>query len=131
MKTLKTFLMSFFIIVFSTAGVLAGNIPEFVQNTYPEAALDDAWADNGAVFNPEGALAMREKQLIALAVAAQIPCEYCIAAHTQQAKQAGATNKQIKEAVAVGAQTRKWSTILNGHDYDMDKFKAELGIASD
>lgn len=131
MKTLKTILMSVFIIVFSTAGAFSGDAPEFVKNTYPEAAVDDAWADNSAIFNPEGALSMREKQLIALAVAAQIPCEYCIAAHTHQAKQAGATGKQIKEAVAVGAQTRKWSTILNGHDYDMEKFKAELGIASD
>jgi len=129
MKTLNKLLMSLCIVAFSAAGVFAGEPPQFLQKTYPEAAVDEAWADNGAVFNPEGALSARAKQLIALGVAAQIPCEYCVLAHTHQAEQAGATEQQIREAVAVGAQVRKWSTILNGHNYDMEQFKSELGIA--
>jgi AhpD family alkylhydroperoxidase len=63
-------------------------------------------------------------------VAAQIPCEYCIYAHTLKAKQAGATEAEIKEALAVAAMTRKWSTVLNGSAYDLEKFKAELGSVS-
>lgn len=128
---MKALLTAVSVIALSAVNVSAGEPPKFLQETYPEAALEQAWADNAEVFDPEGALSLREKQLIALGVAAQIPCEYCVVAHTAQAKRAGATEAQIKEAVAVAAQTRKWSTILNGHGYDMEKFKAELGIAAD
>jgi AhpD family alkylhydroperoxidase len=69
------------------------------------------------------------KQLIALGVAAQIPCAYCVYGHTMKAKEAGATEDEIKEALAVAAMTRKWSTVLNGAAYDMEKFKAQMGGA--
>jgi alkylhydroperoxidase/carboxymuconolactone decarboxylase family protein YurZ len=38
----------------------------------------------------------------------------------------GATDAQIKEAIAAAALVRKWSTVLNGTDYDMAKFKKEV-----
>jgi AhpD family alkylhydroperoxidase len=66
-------------------------------------------------------------QLIGLGVAAQIPCRYCIYAHTVLAEKAGASEQEIKEAIAAAAETRKLSTMLNGMQYDMDKFKSELG----
>ena len=49
-----------------------------------------------AVMKPDGALDTKTKELIGLAVAAQIPCQYCIFAHTLGAKHAGATGAQIK-----------------------------------
>ena len=61
-------------------------------------------------LNPATALPGKYKELTALAVAAQIPCEYCIYAHTEFAKLNGATEAEISEAVAMGALTRKWST---------------------
>jgi alkylhydroperoxidase/carboxymuconolactone decarboxylase family protein YurZ len=42
------------------------------------------------------------------------------------AKHAGATDAQIKEAIAAAALVRKWSTVLNGTNYDMAKFKKEV-----
>ena len=45
-----------------------------------------------------GSFGRKTKQLIGLAVAAQIPCAYCVYAHTKFAKAAGATDAQIKEA---------------------------------
>jgi AhpD family alkylhydroperoxidase len=59
-------------------------------------------------------------------VAAQIPCEYCIYAHTEFAKLNGATDAEISEAVAMGALTRKWSTWLNGIQTDEGKFRSEI-----
>ena len=82
-----------------------------------------------AVMNPNGALNDKTKQLIALGVAAQIPCVYCIYAHTLGAKHAGATDDQIKEAIAASALVRKMSTELNGNQYDMTEFKKQIDAA--
>jgi AhpD family alkylhydroperoxidase len=108
---------------------LADEPPNFMKQTYPEAALAAAWEEYKAVYNPNGALPGKLKQLIALGVAAQIPCEYCVLAHTKRARDGGATDAEIKEALAVASMVRKWSTVLNGAAYDMDEFKAEIGIA--
>ena len=66
-------------------------------------------------------------QLISLAVAAQIPCQYCIWSDTRDAKAAGATDEEIGEAVTMAALTRHWSTIFNGMQVDFDTFKKEMG----
>jgi AhpD family alkylhydroperoxidase len=67
-------------------------------------------------MNSKGALDGKTKQLIGLAVAAQIPCSYCVYAHTKAAKAAGATDAEIKEAIATAALVRFNSTMLNGSD---------------
>ena len=46
--------------------------------SYPEQGLKAAWEEFLAEINPNGALDGETKELIGLAVAAQIPCEYCI-----------------------------------------------------
>jgi AhpD family alkylhydroperoxidase len=103
-----------------------GAPPEWMKQTYPPEALNSAVEETNAVFNPNGALDGKTKQLIALGVAAQIPCQYCVYAHTVWAKKAGATDAQIKEAIAAAALTRKWSTVTNGSAYDMAKFKQQV-----
>ena len=97
----------------------AQDAPPFVKAIAPQAAVSPAWQEWMAVFNPKGALDGKTKELIGLAVAAQIPCQYCIYAHTLGAKHAGATDDQIKEAIAASALVRKMSTELNGNQYDM------------
>ncbi len=73
------------------------------------------------------ALESKTKALISLAVAAQIPCTYCIWMDTNTARQNGATDQEIAEAVAIAGLTRNWSTIFNGMQVDFDTFKKELG----
>src|SRR5262249_15895466 len=85
----------------------------------PDPALPGAWQETkGLHLNPATAVPGKIKDLIGVAVAAQIPCEYCIYAHTELAKMNGATDAEISEAVAMGALTRKWSTWLNGIQTD-------------
>ena len=62
-------------------------------------------------------------------MAAQIPCQYCVYGHTAFAKKAGATDAQIKEAIAAAALTRKWSTVLNGTAYDSKEFRQQIDAA--
>jgi alkylhydroperoxidase/carboxymuconolactone decarboxylase family protein YurZ len=49
-----------------------------------------------------------------------------VAGHTRAARAAGATDQEIREAVAVAGQVRMWSTLLNGNAYDMQEFQAEI-----
>ena len=97
-------------------GVSAQEAPGWMKQTLPDQALKPHLDETQAVMNPTGALDAKTKQLIALGVAAQIPCTYCVYAHTKAAKAAGATDAQIKEAIATAALVRFNSTMLNGSD---------------
>jgi len=107
----------------------AQDVPKFAEAISPEGEAKLAWQDYMAVMKPDGALDTKTKELIGLAVAAQIPCQYCIYAHTLGAKHAGATEAQIKEAIGASALVRKMSTELNGNQYDLDAFKKEISAA--
>jgi len=103
-----------------------GFVPGFIK-LVPELALPGAWMDmKGLQLNPATALPGKVKELVGLAVSAQIPCEYCIYAHTEFAKLNGATDAEIGEAVVMGALTRRWSTVANGLQIDEAKFRAEI-----
>ena len=103
-----------------------GSVPTFFRNP-PRAALPGGWKTMKEFqFGPGTALSAREKELIGLAVAAQIPCEYCIYFHARSARAAGASDEQIREAVAMAANTRFWSTILNGTEVDYQNFRKEF-----
>ncbi|WP_347312441.1 carboxymuconolactone decarboxylase family protein [Defluviimonas sp. SAOS-178_SWC] len=104
-----------------------GGVPSFVSQI-ADSALPGLWQQTKALeFSSDTALDPKTKALISLGVAAQIPCNYCIWMDTNSARQAGATDQEIAEAVAVAGMTRNWSTIFNGVQVDFDQFKAELG----
>ena len=67
----------------------------------------------GAVF-AEGALSVREKALIALAVAHAVQCPYCIDAYTQGALEAGSDLEQMTEAVHVTTAIRGGASLVHG-----------------
>ncbi len=49
----------------------------------------------------EGALSIREKELIALGIGLAVRCEACIYSHVEKCLKAGATPEQILEAAGV------------------------------
>lgn len=103
-----------------------GAVPGFFR-MFPESGIAGAWSEfKGVQLNPNTELSGKEKELIGLAVAAQIPCDYCIYFHTKAAKANGATEVEIQEAVAMAAVVRHWSTVLNGMQVDPAAFRAEL-----
>lgn len=53
-----------------------------------------------------GALDEKTKQLIAVASAHITQCPYCIKSHTRDAKQKGASNEEIMEAIWVASEMR-------------------------
>jgi AhpD family alkylhydroperoxidase len=103
-----------------------GFVPEFLRKV-PEPALPGAWREMKELkLNPSSALSAKQKSLISLAVASQVPSEPCILADTEFAKLAGATDREIAEAVGMAALTRNMSTLLNGNQVDERAFKADV-----
>ena len=105
-----------------------GGVPTHIK-AYPQSAVAGAWAMfKGLELEPEkNALEPKVKSLINLAVAAQIPCQYCVWLETKMARDRGATDEEIAEAVAHAGYVRHWSAVLNGLQIDFETFKAEFG----
>ena len=104
-----------------------GVVPSHFK-AYPRTAIAGAWSMTRDLLFAEGnALEPKVKSLISLAVAAQIPCQYCIWLETKSARAGGATDEEIAEAVAQAAYVRHWSTVLNGMQIDFETFKTEFG----
>src|SRR5260370_42036430 len=82
-----------------------GSVPTFFK-MFPESGIAGAWAEFKSVqLNPKTALNGKTKELIGLAVAAQVPCHYCIYFHTAAAKLNGALDAEIRVAHARAAMT--------------------------
>ena len=108
---------------------MLGGVPTELQ-LYPQSATAAGWEMMKSTdLNKNTALPSKVRELIGLAVAAQIPCQYCVYYHIKAAKAAGANQEEIREAVHQASMTRHWSTILYGNQYDVDSYKSEIDEA--
>ena len=70
------------------------------------------WAfDKAAVA--EGAIPVKYKELIAVAVALTTQCPYCIDIHTGNARKAGANDTELSEAAMVAAALRAGAAVTH------------------
>src|SRR5262245_6115972 len=82
-----------------------------------ELAPEDfrAWAAlDGIIGRADGQIPQKYRELIAIAVAHTTQCPYCIEAHTQKAKKAGATKAEVAEAVLLAAALRAGANATHG-----------------
>jgi AhpD family alkylhydroperoxidase len=77
----------------------------------PEA-MKAFWAFDKAAF-AAGSLDVKQKQLIAVAVALTTQCPYCIELHTKAARDAGATDPELAEAAIVAAAIRAGGSVTH------------------
>jgi selenide,water dikinase len=68
----------------------------------PMPAAGDAFQAYMAAVNAPGAIDLKNKKLIALALSVVTKCEPCVKINTQAAREAGATDAEIAESVALG-----------------------------
>ncbi len=102
-----------------------GLVPKFFL-LFPEEGIAGAWSEfKGLQLNPYTSLKGKQKELIGLAVAAQIPCDYCIYFHRAAGKLNGATDREIQEAIAVAAMARHWSTLFHGMQLNLATFRSD------
>lgn len=76
-------------------------------------AMKAFFAFDAAVFK-EGALNVKTKELIAVAVAVTTQCVYCIDVHTKKAREAGATDAELAEATLISAALRAGGSVTHG-----------------
>lgn len=122
---MKTKILAAALALTATTSV-AQEAPRFFSETYPSHALGPAMQWYGSLGGEDAELDAMSRELVMLGVAAQVPCDYCVYAHAKNARAAGATEAQIREAVAAAAAVRMWSTVLNGMNYDYADFTAEI-----
>ena len=68
---------------------------------------------DAAVFQ-DGAIPIKYKELMAVAVALTTQCPYCIEIHAKRARKAGATEQELAETTLVAAALRAGGAITHG-----------------
>ena len=92
----------------------ARNVSKFgrIGDHAPEAFRGYVELDRAAFA--DGALSLKHKELMAVAVALTTQCPYCIEIHANNARQAGASDSEIAESVLVAAVLRAGGAITHG-----------------
>jgi AhpD family alkylhydroperoxidase len=83
-----------------------------LQANAPEA-FKAFWAFDKAAM-ADGAIPVKYKELMALAVAFTTQCPYCIEIHANKAREATASDQEIAEVVAIAAALRAGAAITHG-----------------
>ncbi len=82
------------------------------MDTLAPEVMKAFWAfDQAAVA--EGAIPVKYKELIAIAVALTTQCPYCIGIHQSNARRAGATDAEIVEAAMIAAALRAGAAVTH------------------
>jgi len=82
------------------------------MNSLAPAVMTAFWAfDRAAVA--DGAIPVKYKELIAVAVALTTQCPYCIDIHSGNARKAGATDAEMVEAAMIAAALRAGAAVTH------------------
>lgn len=105
-----------------------GVLPGFFR-IFPRDDVADVWfAFRTLQLNPYIVMESRTRELISVAVATQGPCRTCVYFHAAAALANGASKEEIREAVGVGAATRRLDSFFSESWVDFDAFKRETDL---
>jgi AhpD family alkylhydroperoxidase len=103
-----------------------GFVPSFVK-AMPANLVPGLWQEaRDFEMSDKTALSVKNKDLIALAIAAQMPSRLTVWSYAKCARANGASEAEVKEAVTIAALARHWSTFFNGIQLDEGKFRGEI-----
>lgn len=74
----------------------------------------EAFTALDAAAMADGAVPLKYKELMAVAVALKTQCPYCIEIHTRRARAAHATDEELAETVLVAAALRAGGAVTHG-----------------
>ena len=83
-----------------------------IEESAPNA-MKAFWAFDKAAM-ADGAIPVKYKELMACAVAFTTQCPYCIDIHSKRARETGASDKELAEAVTVAAALRAGAAVTHG-----------------
>ncbi|HUL38869.1 MAG TPA: carboxymuconolactone decarboxylase family protein [Methanomassiliicoccales archaeon] len=101
-----------------------GIVPGFMK-ALPEGALIHEWPVWKKYTLEESEIPEKYRELIGLAVAANIKCPYCLFFHDSMARAAGATDEEIAEVAVLAGLTSRWSAMLHAQRYDLKTLEKE------
>jgi AhpD family alkylhydroperoxidase len=101
-----------------------GMVPGFMTRVPPEA-LPGLWLQLKHLELAPTALPGKTKSLISVAVAAQVPCQYCVVADTEFAKLEGASDREIAEAATMAGVARSFGALIDGLQVDEVAFRRD------
>ncbi len=101
-----------------------GIVPGFMK-ALPRDALVNEWPNFKKYELEETEIPGKYRELIGLAVAANIKCPYCQFFHTAAAKMNGATDAELAELAFLASLTSRWSAMIHAQHYDYNTFVKE------
>ncbi len=102
-----------------------GIVPGFMK-ALPEEVLNHEWPLFKKYNFEKTEIPAKYRELMGLAVAANIKCPYCQLFHKGAAQMNGATEEEVAETVFLASYTARWSAIIHAEHYDYDTFKEEF-----
>lgn len=102
-----------------------GVVPGFMK-ALPKDVLIQEWPLFKKYNFEETEIPAKYRELMGLAVAANIKCPYCQLFHKGAATMNGAREEEFAETVFLASYTARWSAIIHAQNYDYQKFKEEF-----
>jgi AhpD family alkylhydroperoxidase len=91
-----------------------------------EQDLVNEWPNFKRHALEETEIPAKYKELIGLAVAANVKCPYCQLFHREAAKMHGATEAELAELEFLASWTARYSSLIHAQNYDYDTFASEF-----
>jgi AhpD family alkylhydroperoxidase len=101
-----------------------GIVPGFMK-ALPDDVLINEWPSFKKYVLGESQIPAKYRELIGLAVAANIKCPYCQLFHKSAAKLHGATDSELSELAFLASFSSRWSAMIHAQHYDYATFEKE------
>jgi AhpD family alkylhydroperoxidase len=101
-----------------------GLVPGFME-ALPKDVLMHDWPLFKKYTLGESKIPAKYRELLGLAVAANIKCPYCTLFHTSVAKMYGATKEELAEIAFLASHTSRWSSMIHAQHYPYETFAKE------
>lgn len=102
-----------------------GIMPGFLE-ALPDGDVVNEWPTFKKYLVGDTEIPPKYRELIGLAVAANIKCPYCTHFHKGAAQLHGATEDEIAEVYYLASYTARYSSMLHAQEYDEDTFHDEV-----
>jgi AhpD family alkylhydroperoxidase len=101
-----------------------GFVPGFMKGL-PQDVLIHDWPLMRKYTLGESKIPAKYRELLGLAVAANIKCPYCQLFHISVAKMSGATPEEFAEVAFLASYTSRWSSMIHAQHYPYETFAKE------
>lgn len=102
-----------------------GIVPGFLD-ALSDGDLVNEWPTMKKYLVSQTEIPEKYRELIGLAVAANIKCPYCEHFHKGAAELQGASEEELEELFFLASYTSRYSSIIHAQNYDMDTFEEEV-----